>query len=141
MGVASMTYQGATEHFFSCCNPQTASDIIVSLAAGTPIKVARLPLDALPAVALLALIGLRRYNQQIVDDYLQLFVNLQEAIHDASILNDKFCHPELYLACFMADRGPACDCFLEGVYDAEYMFPLYTYLVNQDVTRLFEEVV
>lgn len=126
-------------YFFSGCkNPENVSEVVTMLAAGVPLPVDRLPLETLPAVALLATIGLRKYGQQIVDDYCILVDRLSEAMKDTSVWNDGFWHPQMFLVACVVDGGPRGKYDWSEVREVQYMYAVYGHLVNNEVERMFE---
>lgn len=130
-----------TVYFFSRCrNVVNVSNLIVALAAGTPIKVDRLPVDMLPAVVLLATIGLRTHNQQIIDDYAFLLTRMEEAFKDDTLANGDYDHPQLSLASSISQLGPRAEYTLDENPEADYMFSVYEELVNADLAVLFKGV-
>lgn len=149
------------ERFFGGCkNPINVSEVITDLAAGTQLKVALLPVELLPALLLLATIGVREYNQQIVDDFEYLYQRMDEtfemmrgrAAHDhggeheydldaVQLSNAQVWHPELFLVSMLCIAGPRAPFTLNLVPEAGYMFKVYEELVNADISRLFAQVV
>ena len=147
---ASLQSAALRQYFFKGSSAVAVSDLVVCLAAGTIMKVDRIPTELLPAVVLLATIGLRGHNQQIIDDYEQLLLRLEEVIKHkeerdvlAASLDERYVpepwpwHPELYLACSISQRGPRGEYNLNELPDAEYMFTVYEDLVNADLEAYF----
>lgn len=133
-------FNAKVERFFSGCNPVSTSEIITALAAGTVIKVQDIHNDALPAIVLLATIGLREHQQQIVDDYVFLIQRMNELFE--GLKNDEWSnadvwHPELFLVSLICMRGPQGEYTLNGVPEAGYMFEVYDLLVNASLEDLF----
>jgi hypothetical protein len=127
------------DFFFSgCANPANVSDFIVALAAGQPLQADRLPAELLPCAVLLATIGLRAFQQQIVDDYIVLLDRMEDcfkAVDHASV--GGFYHPQLHLVSRIVEDGPQAPFLLDQVPEAEYIFGVYKELVEADVEALF----
>lgn len=121
-------------------NPVSQSNLIVALAAGTVLQAGRLPTDLLPSVVLLATIGLRSFNQQIIDDYELLLQRMEETFKDPGLTHRDFDHPELWLVSSVSQYGPRGEYFLDTVPEAGYMFKVYEDLVNVELSTLFKEV-
>jgi hypothetical protein len=130
--------KSSLEHFFMDCNdPVAVSELITSLAAGTVMKVDRIPQSILPHVVLLTTIGLRRYNQQIIDDYGYLLQRTLDVWKEPDFTHRVFWHPQLNLVWYICERGPRGEYFLDDCYETQYMFPIYEELVNADLDQLF----
>lgn len=138
-------------YFFMECDPIAVSDLVVCLAAGVPLPVQRIPTCLLPHVVLLATIGLRAYNQQIVDDYVALLERLEDLVRHkterdvlALAMDDNYrpepwpWHPQGYLAHFISQRGPRAEYFLANHPEAQYMLAVYEGLINAEITELFQ---
>lgn len=135
------------EHFLSgIYHPINRSNLVLALAAGTVIQVDSLPVDLLPTVTLLAVIGVRRFNQQIVDDYVALLRRMREVLAAANAARtieetgERFNHPEFHLvSClvcmFLEEEGGAR--WLDDFPEAWYMPAVYEELINTDLKSLF----
>lgn len=134
--------QGAAlrKYFFQCNSAVAVSDLVVCMAAGTVLKVDRIPTELLPAVVLLATIGIRDYQQQIIDDYGYLLQRFQDTINEPSFTHKVFDHPQLYLAALIAQRGPRGEYLLNELPEASYIFQVYEELANADIEELFQGV-
>lgn len=133
-----------TQTFFSGCkNPFNVSFLITSLAAGNQIKSELVPVEILPHVTLLATIGLRSYEQQIIDDYALLLQRMHEAGQQANVARqlengEQFAWlPGLFLVFDIAMYGPRGEYMLDEIQDAAYMFKVYEELINADPDNLF----
>ena len=85
----------ATRYFFAYANskdPAAVSELIANLAAGRQLNAARVPVALLAPVVLLTAVGLREYEQQIVDDYPALLARqiLGEDMHIGGWVSDAF---------------------------------------------------
>jgi len=136
-----------TEHFLSgIYNPVNRSNLITALAAGQVMQVERLPVDLLPTVVLLAVIGVRRFNQQIVDDYTALLRRMAATVLEADLsrtlpTGERYNHPDMHIVSslvfqFMEDeRGAA---WLDDMPECWYMVQVYEELINLDIKELFK---
>lgn len=140
-------------YFFSHCNPVAVSDLVVCLASGCTLPVERIPICLLPHVVLLATIGLRSYNQQIIDDYELLLGRLEDVPKHkeerdllAMSLDEAYqpepypYHPQGYLAYFISQRGATGEYWLDTHPEAAYMFKVYEELINATPEELFQGV-
>lgn len=133
--------QPETERFLSGIrNPISVSNLITALAAGTVLQVEHIPVDTLPSVVLLATIGLRSFNQQIIDDYQLLLEKMEAAFKDTTLTHRDFYHPDLWLVSSISQMGPRAEYFLDSTPEAEYMFTVYAELINADLNELFKEI-
>jgi hypothetical protein len=128
------------ERFFSGCkNPENVFEFQQMMAAGVPVKVERLPTDLLPAVVLLSTIGLRSFQQQIVDDYESLLARMDELFHrDSGAWHDQFWHPELSVVSFICIGGARGEYWMDSNPDCNYMFDVYEELVNAETEEMFK---
>lgn len=115
-------------------NPQDVSDVVTCLAAGKPLEVLRLSDDLLPPVVLLATIGLRAFDQQIVDDYVILLDRVEELFAAPC---PGVWHPQLSLVSGIQWNGASGEFILDSLPEARYMFDLYESLVNAELGTLF----
>jgi len=132
--------QGAIlrQHFFRDCSPVAVSDLVLCMATGTVMDVARIHVDLLPAVVLLATIGLRAYHQQIINDYTELLQRMVDVSREHDFTHRTFYHPQLHLAFAICDRGPSGEFVLDTVPEASYMFQVYEELINATSEELFK---
>lgn len=112
------------------------------------MQVERLPVDLLPTVTLLTVIGVRRYEQQIVDDYLLLLRRMRTAIDEADVTRtlpetgERFDHPSFSFVSAIVfqyleeERGAP---WLEEFPEARYMIEAYEELVGNDISQLFDQ--
>lgn len=114
------------------------SDLITSLAAGNQIRADRVPACLLPCVTLLTTIGLRRFDQQIVDDYALLIDRLKEVWREPNFTHAEFFHRQLFLVSCVANEGPRGEFDWDGVPEAQYMFEVYEELVNADLEEILQ---
>lgn len=133
-----------TQIFFSGCkNPFNVSELITSLAAGNQLKSELVPVEVLPHVTLLATIGLRSYQQQIIDDYEVLLRRMQEVLATSDVTRtlengEQYAwFPGLQLVNTIALYGPRGEYDLDELYDAAYMFKVYEELIHGNVDELF----
>ena len=122
------------EQFFSAVrNPALVSDLITMLAAGVPLKVERVPL-----VLLLATVGYRSYDQQIVDDYARLLERFgEEWLARPERTHRDLDHPQLYYVVRVVERGVRGDYTMDVLPEMGYVFRVYERLVNVDLEGLF----
>jgi hypothetical protein len=132
------------EYFFSGCkNPVNVSNLVIALASGNVIKVDRLPAEVLPHVVLLATVGLRSYQQQIIDDYGFLLQRMTDAITTADValrLEDGeriAWTPNLSYAINIASYGPRGEYDMDTNPELDYIFKVYEELINADSDNLF----
>lgn len=133
------------EYFFSSCrNPINVSNLITALASGNQIKADRVPVEVLPHVVLLTTIGLRSFQQQIVDDYALLLQRTLEADRDADVTGTTSTGERMalpvrggFLVWDIAIQGPRGEYTLDELPDAGYMFDVYEELINADAEGLF----
>src|ERR1035441_3471599 len=126
------------QYFFSGVRAAVdVSEVILALASGQPLKVERLSYSLLPAVVLLATVGLRTYQQQIVDDYPFLLDRLEGCFKDNTEESWHCWHPHLHLAASISQRGPRGEYTLDEHPETGYMFKVYEQLVGQELTQLF----
>jgi hypothetical protein len=141
------------KYFFQGNSAIAVSDLVVCMAVGTVMPVDRVPTELLPAVVLLATVGLREFNQQIIDDYEKLLHRLEEVIKHkeerdalAASLDERFVpepwpwHPQLYLACSISQRGPCGEYTLNEIPEAGYIFQVYEELINATPEELFKGI-
>jgi hypothetical protein len=95
----------------------------------------------LPAIVLLAAVGIHEFNQQIVDDYSGLLIRLRDSVRDPTIWHDRMWHPNLSLAATIADKGSRGAYFLDRVPDIRYVADVYENLVGADIDELIPSTV
>lgn len=140
-------------YFFKGNSAVAVSNLVVCMAAGAVMAVEALPTELLPAVVLLATIGIRSYNQQIVDDYELLLARMEDvfkhkqerdilaAAMDASYVPEPWpWHPQINLASSISLRGARGEYTLVDIPEAQYMFQVYEELVNAEVEGLFQGI-
>lgn len=152
-----------TQEFFKTLHPASAAAIMLALAGGTPLQTDRLPVDALPAVVLLATCGLRVYGQQIVDDYVALLRRMEHIIVTSDVTRtvqpdtahaqctpkcDNFCavhqpdagkrfdHIWMHLVTQIILEGPRAPYFLDECPECRDLPHIYDELVNSDLQAL-----
>jgi hypothetical protein len=119
------------------CNPVAASQFITGMAAGLQLQVDHLPDCLLPHAVLLSTIGLRTYQQQIVDDYAYLLQRMQDVWAEPDFTHRRFWHPQLAHCWFILVNGPRGEYHLDEIQELGYAFQLYEELVNADTDQLF----
>jgi hypothetical protein len=136
-----------TEYFLSgIYHPVNRSNLVAALAVGTVMQVGRLPVDLLPTVVLLAVIGVRRYKQQVIDDYTALLKRMTAVMDTADVTRtvqdtgERFNHPSFNLVSCLVygqmeqDYGAP---WLDDFPEAYYMVAAYEELVNNSAEALF----
>jgi hypothetical protein len=117
--------------------PVSRSNLITTLAAGNVMQVDRLPVELLPAVVLLATVGLRSHNQQIVDNYAELLASMESTFKNRELTHKDYAHVSMMLVSTIVNEGPRGEYHLDENPEAEYIFEAYAELMNNDVDTLF----
>ena len=127
------------EQFFSAVrSPVLVSDLITMLAAGVPLRAERVPLTLLPCAILLATVGYRSYQQQIVDDYARLLARFgEEWLSQPDRTHRDLDHPLLYYVVRIVEQGVHGAYTLDVLPDTGYVFRVYERLVNTELDSLF----
>lgn len=131
-----MTPENFAYFFQGVRNPVDVSDLVTCFAAGKPIEVIRLSDDLLPPVVLLATIGLRAYQQQIVDDYVILLDRMAEVFAREC---PNVWHPNLSMVSSIQWNGASAEFILGELPEAQYMFRLYESLIEADLETMFDK--
>jgi hypothetical protein len=128
-----------TQHFLSGIKcPVLQSNLVAALAGGNVLQVGLLPVALLPTVVLLATIGLRSYQQQIVDDYGLLLARMEQVFKAPELTHRHYFHPQLSLVALITPYGHHGDYWLDQHPECGYMFSVYEELVtNADIDVLF----
>jgi len=146
---AAEVRQAATwrEYFFQCTrNPVSVSNLIVALAAGTPLQVDRIPPELLAPVVLLSTVGLRVFQQQIVDDYVALFNRMEELWKDCDVTlklpngeSMQFLHLNPVSGLIM-DGPRNADYFIGDLPELRYVEQMYHEMVEDTPENLYEQM-
>lgn len=153
-----------TEMFFATLHPASAAAVVLALAGGTPLRADRLPVDALPAVVLLATCGLRVYQQQIVDDYPALLRRMEHIMSQSDVTRtvqlqyenplcgdkceyycavhqpdagQRYDHVWMHLVVSVVMDGPRAPYFLDVMPEAAALPHIYEELINGDLETFF----
>lgn len=127
-------------------NAAEASAIIVQLAAGIPLEVDRLSLDALPAVILLSYVAYLN-DQCITDNYSHLFIRLRtEFLYNRDFKDRYPWVPRMHLVSVIeqqvdANGNNARDDILETAIDpVQFIFNAYKVLIDANLETIMPEL-
>ena len=127
--------QPAWKTFFACQrSPVLRSQVLLALMAGTPFEVERLPVAALPDVALLATASRSYCEAEIVDDYAALLRRVEEEWGAPDWTCKRFDSPHLCCLDFIL-KGTTEFVAAEDLYISE----LTQWLLDQEAPSYFKK--